>query len=65
VKDADKKGLPLLARRLNARGFSILATKGTAARMRGAGFAVKTVNKVLEGRPHCGDASRPGDLSRQ
>jgi carbamoyl-phosphate synthase large subunit len=62
VKDADKKGLPLLARRLNEMGFSILATKGTAARIREAGFPVKTVNKVLEGRPHCVDAIRSGEV---
>ena len=62
VKDADKKGLPLLARRLNDMGFAILATKGTAARIREAGFPVRTVNKVLEGRPHCVDAIRSGEV---
>jgi len=62
IKDADKKGLPLLARRLTEMGFSILATKGTAARIREAGFPVKTVNKVLEGRPHCVDAIKSGDV---
>jgi carbamoyl-phosphate synthase large subunit len=62
VKDADKKGLPLLARRLTEMGFSILATKGTAARIREAGFPAKTVNKVLEGRPHCVDAIRSGEV---
>jgi carbamoyl-phosphate synthase large subunit len=62
VKDADKKGLPLLARRLTEMGFSILATKGTAARIKEAGFPVKTVNKVLEGRPHCVDAIRSGEV---
>ena len=40
----------------------ILATKGTAARIRDAGFPVKTVNKVLEGRPHCVDAIRSGEI---
>jgi carbamoyl-phosphate synthase large subunit len=62
VKDADKKGLPLLARRLTEMGFAILATKGTAARIREAGFPVSTVNKVLEGRPHCVDAIRSGEV---
>jgi carbamoyl-phosphate synthase large subunit len=62
IKDADKKGLPLLARRLTEMGFSILATRGTAARIREAGFPVKTVNKVLEGRPHCVDAIRSGEV---
>jgi carbamoyl-phosphate synthase large subunit len=62
VKDADKKGLPLLARRLTEMGFAILATQGTAARIKEAGFPVKTVNKVLEGRPHCVDAIRSGEV---
>src|ERR1700712_2493826 len=56
IKDADKKGLPALTRRLNEMGFWILATRGTAARIREAGFPVTVVNKVLEGRPHCVDA---------
>jgi carbamoyl-phosphate synthase large subunit len=62
IKDADKKGLPALARRLNEMGFSILATRGTAARIREAGFPVTVVNKVLEGRPHCVDAIRSGEV---
>jgi carbamoyl-phosphate synthase large subunit len=62
IKDADKKGLPALARRLNEMGFLILATKGTAARIRDAGFPVTVVNKVLEGRPHCVDAIRSGEV---
>src|SRR5271166_3005758 len=62
IKDADKKGLPALARRLNDMGFAILATRGTAARIREAGLPVAVVNKVLEGRPHCVDAIRSGEL---
>jgi carbamoyl-phosphate synthase large subunit len=62
VKDADKKGLAGIARRLTEMGFSILATRGTAARIRESGFAVTEVNKVLEGRPHCVDAIRSGEV---
>ncbi len=62
IKDADKKGVPTLARRLTEMGFSIMATKGTAARIREAGFPVTVVNKVLEGRPHCVDAIRSGEI---
>jgi carbamoyl-phosphate synthase large subunit len=43
-------------------GFSILATRGTAARIREAGLPVAVVNKVLEGRPHCVDAIRSGEV---
>ncbi len=62
IRDADKKGLAVLARRLHDMGFSILATKGTAARIREAGLPVAVVNKVLEGRPHCVDAIRSGEV---
>jgi carbamoyl-phosphate synthase large subunit len=62
VKDADKKVLPALARRLADMGFSIVATRGTAAHLRGAGVQVRPINKVLEGRPHCVDAIRSGDI---
>ncbi len=62
IKDADKGGLPALARRLAEMGFRIMATRGTAARIREAGLNVAIVNKVLEGRPHCVDAIRSGEV---
>jgi carbamoyl-phosphate synthase large subunit len=62
IRDADKKGVPVLARRLTEMGFNIVATRGTAARIREAGLPVSVVNKVLEGRPHCVDAIRSGDI---
>ena len=62
VKDADKKALPALARRLIDMGFTILATRGTAARIREAGLPVTVTNKVLEGRPHCVDDIRSGKV---
>jgi carbamoyl-phosphate synthase large subunit len=62
VKDADKRGLPAIARRLAEMGFAILATRGTAARIRDAGLQVSVINKVLEGRPHCVDAIRSGEV---
>ncbi len=62
IKDADKKNVPALARRLAEMGFSLMATRGTAGRIREAGLSVSVVNKVLEGRPHCVDAIRSGDV---
>jgi carbamoyl-phosphate synthase large subunit len=62
VKEADKEAIVPVARRLAEMGFSILATRGTAARLTKAGIAVKSINKVLEGRPHCVDAIRSGDI---
>ena len=62
IRDADKKGIAALARRLTEMGFAIVATGGTAGRIRDAGLPVKVVNKVLEGRPHCVDAIRSGEI---
>ena len=62
VRDGDKIGLVPMARRLTDMGFSIMATRGTAARIRAAGLTVRQVNKVLEGRPHCVDAIRSGEV---
>jgi carbamoyl-phosphate synthase large subunit len=62
IRDADKGGLVGLARRLTDMGFGLVATRGTAARIREAGLDVAVVNKVLEGRPHCVDAIRSGDI---
>jgi carbamoyl-phosphate synthase large subunit len=62
VKDSDKAAIVPVARRLAELGFSILATKGTAAQIARAGIAVKSINKVLEGRPHCVDAIRSGEI---
>ncbi|GAC1344078.1 MAG: carbamoyl-phosphate synthase large subunit [Acetobacteraceae bacterium] len=62
VRDGDKVGLVPMARRLTEMGFSVLATRGTAARIREAGLPVRVVNKVLEGRPHCVDAIQSGEV---
>ncbi len=62
VRDGDKAALLAMSRRLIDMGFSVLATRGTAAKLRDAGLAAKVVNKVLEGRPHCVDAIRSGDV---
>jgi len=56
VRDADKTAAIEIARRLVNLGFSIVATHGTAAFLRDHGLAVRGINKVLEGRPHCVDA---------
>ncbi len=62
IKDGDKAGLVALARRLGEMGFTLMATRGTAARIRDAGLVVGVMNKVLEGRPHCVDAIRSGEI---
>jgi carbamoyl-phosphate synthase large subunit len=51
-----------LARRLAELGFRIMATRGTASRLREAGLEVSVINKVLEGRPHCVDAIKSDEI---
>ena len=62
IRDSDKAGLVPMARRLTEMGFDLMATRGTAARIREAGLLIRTVNKVLEGRPHCVDAIEGGEI---
>ncbi|TDH60611.1 carbamoyl-phosphate synthase large subunit [Dankookia rubra] len=62
VKETDKPAAVVLARRLIDMGFAVVATRGTAARIRDAGLACEIINKVLEGRPHCVDAIKSGDI---
>jgi carbamoyl-phosphate synthase large subunit len=63
VRDEDKVGAVEVARDLVALGFTVLATRGTAAAIREAGVAVTFVNKVGEGRPHIVDTIKNGDVS--
>lgn len=63
VRDADKEEAVEVARGLIDLGFSIVATRGTAAAISGAGLAVKEVNKVTEGRPHIVDMIKNGDIA--
>ncbi|MBR0666351.1 carbamoyl-phosphate synthase large subunit [Roseomonas hellenica] len=62
VKDGDKAAAVSLARRLTEMGFRVMATRGTAGRLREAGIECTVVNKVLEGRPHCVDAIKSGEI---
>jgi len=62
VRNHDKPGLIEPCRRLHKMGFTLLATRGTAAALAQAGLPVETVNKVLEGRPHIVDRMLSGDV---
>jgi carbamoyl-phosphate synthase large subunit len=55
VKQSDKPRMVEVARALLAMGFTLAATKGTAAAIQTAGMPCKSVNKVAEGRPHIVD----------
>ncbi|HKB58709.1 MAG TPA: carbamoyl-phosphate synthase large subunit [Gallionellaceae bacterium] len=63
VRDADKAEAAVVARALHERGFTVLATRGTAAAIADAGVQVTVVNKVAEGRPHIVDMIKDGDVS--
>ena len=63
VPNAEKEAAVPVARRLAAQGFSLLATRGTAERLRARGLAVECVNKVQEGEPHVVDALRAGEVA--
>lgn len=63
VKGSDKPRAVKVARDLVAIGFSVVATKGTAAAIRDAGIAVATVNKVVEGRPHVVDMIKNNEIA--
>jgi carbamoyl-phosphate synthase large subunit len=62
VKNSDKARAVGVARDLIELGFSVVATKGTAAAIAAAGLAVKVVNKVKDGRPHIADMVKAGDI---
>lgn len=62
VREADKAAIVEVARRLASLGFELIATHGTAARLRAAGLPCRGINKVIEGRPHCVDAMDNGEI---
>jgi len=62
VRDQDKAALVEPCSRLVEMGFALVATKGTADRLTGAGLPVRLVNKVREGRPHVVDRMLSGGV---
>jgi carbamoyl-phosphate synthase large subunit len=62
VKDKDKPATVALAQRFLELGFTVEATRGTAAYLAQHGVGVDTVNKVTEGRPHIVDHIKNGEI---
>jgi len=62
VREGDKPKAVELARLLAGKGFRVVATHGTAALVNAAGIACEGVNKVKEGRPHCVDMIKNGEI---
>jgi len=51
-----------VARKLAELGFEIVATRGTAQYLAEAGIPVRTVYKLLEGRPNVVDLIKGGEM---
>jgi len=63
VKASDKPRAVKVARDLVDAGFTLVATKGTAAVIEAAGIPVTPVNKVVEGRPHIVDIIKNHEIA--
>jgi carbamoyl-phosphate synthase large subunit len=55
VNNSDKQGVLPIARDLSQLGFTLAATRGTAAFLRAHGLEVQVMYKVNEGRPNVAD----------
>ncbi|MFW6113817.1 MAG: ATP-grasp domain-containing protein, partial [Actinomycetota bacterium] len=62
VANREKRRAVQLARELQAAGYTLVATRGTARALRASGVEVGTVNKLREGRPNILDHIRNGEV---
>jgi carbamoyl-phosphate synthase large subunit len=62
VRDSDKAALPDIARKLQALGFTLVATGGSYKLLNEQGIACERINKVTEGRPHIVDRLKNGEI---
>ena len=63
VRDPDKQRVLPVAQALVGRGFSLVATRGTAQWLQRNGIACDVINKVIEGRPHVVDLIKNGEIA--
>jgi carbamoyl-phosphate synthase large subunit len=63
VNDADKGQAVIIARKLARLGFELVATLGTADRLREVGLKTESVFKVNEGRPNIVDHIKRGEIA--
>ena len=63
VRDQDKDEAIEVSRYLSENGFELYATPGTADTLVDAGIAVKSVNKVADGRPHVVDLIKNNEVN--
>lgn len=62
VRDADKDRLLPVAADIATRGFTLVATAGTASYLTEHGVICERINKVAEGRPHIVDLIKNGEI---
>ena len=62
VRHGDKDAVVPVAKKLDELGYAILATQGTAARLKESGIACTEVNKISQGRPHILDKIQDGQV---
>ena len=63
VRDGDKADIEPIVRGLDELGFSLLATRGTARRIREFGIECADINKVAEGSPHIVDRMKESGIT--
>ena len=62
VRDIDKPRVMPAVQGLVERGYSLVATRGTAAWLQQHGYTCEVINKVVEGRPHIVDSIKNGEI---
>ncbi len=62
VRDGDKPRAVEIGRALDALGFTLVATRGTANALTAAGLKCMPINKVAEGRPHIVDMMKNAEV---
>jgi len=62
VKNRDKRAVVLVAQRLEALGFQLVATHGTLKALQRYGVDAKPVKKIHEGRPNVLDLIKSGQI---
>jgi len=63
VRDPDKQRVLPVAADIAARGYTVVATRGTADFLQANGVQCEVVNKVIEGRPHIVDLIKNGEIA--
>jgi carbamoyl-phosphate synthase large subunit len=63
VRDPDKVRVLPVAEELLRRGYTLVATSGTARFLREHGIECAQINKVIEGRPHVVDLIKNGEIT--